>query len=787
MTIDRDVSTFRSAQPIWPAGREKEMNLLVGFRAVFPDPGAGPVVLRIAAWSLYRVFLNGCFIGHGPARGPHDDYRIDEWALTGLQAEGNVVAVEVAGYNVNNFYLVNRPSFLQAEILCEDRTIASTAGQGIAFQAAVLDHRVRKSQRCRIQRTFVEHYRLRGGYDRWRNDPKAPFAPTECAIGEPRALLPRRVPYPDFGLRQPVRCVCTGRMERRPEWMGEYRCDTVSDIGPEHLGYPQDELELVPLYELQGWTNAAVEPTDAFLDGPFRAHLDERAFAMLDFGRVLSGLVGVSLICRKPTRLFITFYETLAEHEVGSRRTPSPEAVTLDLAEGEYEFESLEPYTWRFLRLLAAEGDVEIRDVRLRQIENPQAREAAFACSDPRLERLFEAARATFAQNAVDLFTDCPSRERAGWLCDSFFTARVAPDLCGNTVVERNFLENYLLPESFEHHPAGMLPMCYPADHYNGNFIPNWAMWLVLELEEYLHRSGDRAMIDAFEPKVTALVDYFEPFRNEFGLLEKLKRWVFIEWSRANDFVQDVNYPSNMLYAGMLDAVARLYGRSDLAERAAALRQTIREKSFDGEFFTDNATRCDGKLEATANRTEVCQYFAFFFDVATPDSHPVLWDRLVRDFGPARRQAETWPDIHVANAFIGNYLRIELLSRYGLADRVLDESLGYFLKMADLTGTLWEMDSPTASCNHGFASHVAHSLIRDVLGLRRIDPERKTVTVRFNDLPLDRCRARVPLGRDAVELAWWKESGQLHYRIELPADFRLAVENHTNFSLHRQP
>ena len=31
-----------------------------------------------------------------------------------------------------------------------------------------------------------------------------------------------------------------------------------------------------------------------------------------------------------------------------------------------------------------------------------------------------------------------------------------------------------------------MLPMCYPADHYDGNFIPNWAMWFVLELEEYI-------------------------------------------------------------------------------------------------------------------------------------------------------------------------------------------------------------------------------------------------------------------------------------------------------------
>ena len=39
--------------------------------------------------------------------------------------------------------------------------------------------------------------------------------------------------------------------------------------------------------------------------------------------------------------------------------------------------------------------------------------------------------------------------QRAGWLCDSFFTARVAADLAGTTSVEKNFLENFLLPPSF--------------------------------------------------------------------------------------------------------------------------------------------------------------------------------------------------------------------------------------------------------------------------------------------------------------------------------------------------
>lgn len=40
---------------------------------------------------------------------------------------------------------------------------------------------------------------------------------------------------------------------------------------------------------------------------------------------------------------------------------------------------------------------------------------------DKEICKIADAAVETFRQGSVDLFMDCPSRERAGWLCDSFF------------------------------------------------------------------------------------------------------------------------------------------------------------------------------------------------------------------------------------------------------------------------------------------------------------------------------------------------------------------------------
>jgi alpha-L-rhamnosidase len=58
---------------------------------------------------------------------------------------------------------------------------------------------------------------------------------------------------------------------------------------------------------------------------------------------------------------------------------------------------------------------------------------------------------------------------------------------------------------------------------------------------------------------------------------------------------------------------------------------------------------------------------------------------------------------------------MDLLSRFGEGDQLLDEMKRYFLGMAEATGTLWEKDDERASCNHGFASFLCVLLARSCI------------------------------------------------------------------------
>jgi len=178
-----------------------------------------------------------------------------------------------------------------------------------------------------------------------------------------------------------------------------------------------------------------------------------------------------------------------------------------------------------------------------------------------------------------------------------------------------------------------------------------------------------------------------------------------------------VNFPTNMLYARMKRAIAALYGVESLVTEAEGIEAYIRDNTMVNGFFCDNALRGEaGSLTLSGECTESCQYYAFFMNLATPESHPDLWKILTEDFGPHRKTDNRYPAIAFANSFIGNYLRLDLLLRYGMKEKLLDEIRGYFLYMADKTGTLWENDSDYASCNHGFASYIA-VLIREALKL----------------------------------------------------------------------
>ncbi|MDR2754397.1 MAG: hypothetical protein LBC20_01700 [Planctomycetaceae bacterium] len=784
----------QKAVPVWAEGREKEMNLNLGFRGVFQGNIGQNVKLKITASTLYRVFVNGTFVGSGPARAAHGYFRVDEYDVSKLVKSGeNIVAAEAAGYNINTYYTLDQPSFLLAELNVNGKITLATGDKD--FEVFRLPERIQKVERYSFQRPFTEYYRMTENYNKWHTSTTITPQSLNNTTSEKIKLttfpavklLPRNILLPDFNIFDPVSVYAKGTVKIvLPQ--SYYKDRSLTQISPIFKGFTESELEVVPSQRIQ----EVVTETKELLNKPITElkilPLKTNEFYIYDFGIDYSGFIGAKITCNSRTKLYFYFDEIVTDGDVKTKQRQNDinNQVVYELEPGVYDLETFESYTFRYLKIIVLDGDCQIEKVYLREFAYPENKKATFHCNNFKLNAIFAAAKQSSRQNALDIFMDCPSRERAGWLCDSYFAAIMEKEFTGYSAVAHNFYENYALPESFKNLPEGMIPMCYPADHNDGNFIPQWSLWFILQIDDYQQRGGDPSLIIQLKPRIENLLKYFATFENEDGLLEKLAGWKFVEWSRANSFVNDVNYPTNMLYRAALNAAAHLYGNTDWTKKAEQIKQTILQQSFNGNFFIDNAIRKDGKLTPTNNTTEVCQYYAFFFNIVTPESHPELWKKLITEFGPKRNDTVIYPAVFRANAFMGNYMRMDILSRYGLQSQLLREVQDYFYSMAEQTGTLWEHMQHNASCNHGFASYIGHVLYCDVLGVSRINYIDKEITIRFTDLELDNCSGAIPIGEDVVELKWTRSGNQINYALKVPKDYKVKIQNDTKNAEIRQ-
>lgn len=621
--------------------------------------------LVVCAVDFYSVFGDGNILSFGPSRTASGYVRKREINVNGVKQ----LTIKVSSYGVECYAFDFQNPFFGAEAYSGDNLVYNTSD----FLCYKEHKKIERMPKFSAQRGFVEGVDFTD--ERVENITTYPVeSPRILSDGNDRCLYKKVVP-----------------ISEKFEKFGGIK------------NYEEFYWEKMPKFKPFSTGFSIKEDFIAKTQSGY----DCRFFS---FDKEYSGFIEFSAETDEETELFIIFEEYLENGEWDYNRCGYHQLIYAKLKKGVNKFFSAEPYALKYLKAIF-KGNVKI-EIGLTEYRNDFDR-CVFVSGNDKIVKVFNAAENTFRQNAVDIFMDCPSRERAGWLCDSYFTAMSERLFTGKNDIEKDFLENFLIADTPEL-PKGMIPKCYPAEHGNGMYIPNWAMWFVIECAEYVNRTGENSFKDKCREKIYETLRFFEKYKNEYGLLENLDSWVFIEWSDCNkkDYVAGVNFPSNMLYAYALKKAAELFDDTELAKQSDSIRERIIKLSFNGNFFIDNAKREDGVLKRCESHiTETCQYYALFTGIC-PDEE--FKKKIIEKFGPKR--SDEYPEISRSNVFIGNYLRLFWLCNEGLYDRAIDECLDYFYAMADKTGTLWEHDSPKASCNHGFASVVAVILLRCVAG-----------------------------------------------------------------------
>ncbi len=798
---------FQRAKAVWIREEAKEYNQFAGFYCRIAREGEWTLHAAVAARSYYRLYLNGEMAASGPARTAKHYARVDELSFA---VSGNVdVAIEVAAYakpgNYSNDCTLE-PGMLTAELTGDNGEVLAATGDAVAAGReegavvpagreegdAVAAGREAGSWRCMPLRTrralvetmshsrgIVEYYDLDPQSDAWRRGEGTGWQ-TPVAVEETVTYLKRRVPYPDYH-RIPLK-----------------RLSEITDIVPSQGGEGGAVLTLARFfnpewYDMLPEENCFLESLRKEQDAAFTGRLTrERAAgrerfcvvpgegpaALLFEGEASElGFLELSVETERECTLDVINSDHL--HFYGSLRSNSY-VTRYHLAPGAYHLITFEPKLTRFVKLIfRTEGEVRLSAPCLLDDSYPDDHSCTFSCSDGDLNRIYEAARRTLRLNTLDIFMDCPQRERGGWLCDSQFTAAGAWQLFGDLTVEKDFIENFMLTDADEMW-HGFFPEVYPGSKGDPGDpgIANWSFWLMTELKDYYDRSGDTEFIERCRGRVERFVEGLLSLRGESGLIEGLKNQ-FVDWSLSNRSfcLAPISVPNNCLAVCLLEKMAALYDRADWRTAADQMRGVIEAMDDTTGIFGgggDSATFADGKLRRGECPTESGIALELWSGFHGEDA--AYLRRFVNTMGVAPKYRAD-PNVGKANLFIGQMIRFDVLARMGKIDALLKEWKELYLpQLAEGSGTLFENYAAFSGC-HGFNGATGALMTNHVLGLGA--PMQRTKSLRIAPHPcgLRWARGTARCAEGMISFSWSadEETHELTMRLVLPEGWKYEL------------
>ena len=687
---------FLKAQPIWIACKEREMNVHAVFHT---DVNATEQVeLHVGGTAFFRIYADDTFVAFGPARTAKGYIREEIYALP---IGTRKVVIEAVGYYCKSIATVWQPSFVMAEIQCRDEVLAYTGKDFNGFEPGC---KVQKTERYSVQRHFTEIWDYRSN----QSLVEACFQVPITVLDKKPGILDRRVLYPEYRDIDLPTASIKGTLEydeERPYKSIRYSWATV----PKEWGiFDWDEIPYHPYTWIQRHQQNITQRNVSL---PLT--LNKGEYAVFDFEKIEAGFVRADIESLEESDVVIGYTEFYEGEEFVFQNMNVHNVIEFFLpGEDRRQLQSFEPYTYRFAILAVKEGSIRLNHFGVKTYMLGTEHVRQIQTEDQMLHDIYQAAIRNYAHNEVDLYMDCPSRERAGWIGDSYFTAKGEYALTGDTKTEDAFLENYLLYENEGEFPKGAIPECYPSDMPpKGDFIPQFTMLFILEAEEYMNQRGHRDMAEMFREKIYGLLDFYRRYENEDGLLECLPSWNFVEWGPANDWIHDVSYPTNFLYSKVLECIGKLYDDEQCLRRCEEVRRKAIEQSFNGRYFLDHSVRdAAGKLVLQNEASEVGQYYAVLFgnvDIHA-DTYKELKDLILHVFSPDRNGA--MPEILEFNMIMGAYMRMELLTKMKEYDLLLHDVKCMFGQMEQDTGTLWEYRIHKGSYDHGICAYVAATI-----------------------------------------------------------------------------
>lgn len=518
---------FTTAQWIAPFGASKKKNYYFRARKAFEVANASEgLTLTIASESSYIVYLNGTELGRGPARGTHAINYYDSYAVTSaLKIGKNQIAVLCHCMNIETFVAAPAEPALIVQITGLLKT--DTSWQ---VSPATAEWKT-KSTLYTVQTGFSEWRDLRAEPIGWQTFEDS--AAWEPAVGLAssskilkKQLLPRGIPHLQETVRFPVAIPAHAVVPKAVD-LENNEVARLMTREEHHNSQPLSPDDLSAL--LAGDSITIAPPSEG------------GGVAMVfDFGRQIVGQLELDISGSAGIVIDIGHEEQLTNHRLRVAHEDS-KGERYDFADryilrsGRQQIGNiLMERGFRMVQVVARNlsSPLTIHRVRAMDRRYPLRPRAAFLCSDPRLNQIWNVCVETLSACTTDIFTDCPWRERSFWVNDLVVENLTFLQLTGDCALPARALQMVFSETANNGLVNGVCPCPIEGKNDDWLSLPATNLFLALILRDYLFHTGDAEVVRKYLPNIRRILDQFENFTDVRGMVTfPSEYWNFFDWS----------------------------------------------------------------------------------------------------------------------------------------------------------------------------------------------------------------------------------------------------------------
>jgi alpha-L-rhamnosidase len=385
-----------------------------------------------------------------------------------------------------------------------------------------------------------------------------------------------------------------------------------------------------------------------------------------------------------------------------------------------------------------------------------------FECSNPLLNKIWRAARWSYLSNLQGIPTDCPHREKNGWMGDAQLACEQGLFNFDGAAVYEKWLNDI----DDEQRQSGELPGIVPTGGWGyawGNG-PAWDSAFVL-IPLYLYQyCGDAQPLRNHYEGMKRYVDYLTGRATNGIVTIGLNDWAPYKTQTPADITSTAYYYRDALVVSL---AATLCGKNDEAVRYAALADKIRA-AFNQHFY-DPATSLYG------NGSQTSLSCALHQGLAAPETRERVLQNLIANIAACSN--------HIDTGILGSKYILNALTDGGRADvayRLASQkdlpSWGWWIEQG--ATTLWEQWDGSSSRNHIMFGEVAAWFYKALAGINPdpAAPGFKHFIIRpqpVGDLSFARAEYNSIHGK--IVSGWRREKGNFYLEVTVPANTTATI------------